>query len=500
MQSNGNSTFDIPSLSADGHHVAFQSFASDLFPDTNGTTDIAVHDLVSGQTIDGSVNSSGAQNTQASFTGVLSADGRYLCFASAGVFVTGDTNNKVDVFEKDLQTGAITRVSVGAGGAQGNDDSSGPAVSADGRYVAFVSFATNLVPGDTNAQADVFVRDTLSGTTTRVSVDSAGNQSSGGASNWCSISGDGRWIAFASYATNLVPNDTNGFADAFVHDRQTGATTRISVSSTGTQSNASFFGPIAISPDGRFCAWTSSASNLVPSDTNGNPDVFLRDRVAGTTEIVSLSASGQPSNGASYYAASISLDARYVAFISTATNLTPEGSNGHAQVFVRDRGLPPWFTTTCFGDGTVAPCPCNNSGLPGHGCQNSGSTGGALLTGSGVASLAEDSVHLTSAGEMNTSSSIFLQGDAVIAAIPFGNGLRCTGGHLKRPYTLAASGGVVSAPPSGQPSFSARSAALGDTIQPGSTRIYQVYYHDPNLTFCPNGFNVSNAIVVAWGS
>jgi hypothetical protein len=209
---------------------------------------------------------------------------------------------------------------------------------------------------------------------------------------------------------------------------------------------------------------------------------------------------GLPGNGPSAFYVSISADGRYVAFQSQATNLTSDGTNGHTQIFVRDRGPASSFTTTCFGDGTGATCPCNNNGQPGHGCQNSGSTGGALLTATGVASLSADTVHMTSSGEMPSSASIVLQGDAVIAQTPFGNGLRCTGGHLKRPYTANASGGVLNVPPSGNPSFSAKSAALGDPISAGSTRIYQVYYHDPNLTFCPNGFNVSNAMTVAGGS
>jgi hypothetical protein len=128
-----------------------------------------------------------------------------------------------------------------------------------------------------------------------------------------------------------------------------------------------------------------------------------------------------------------------------------------------------------------------------------GSTGGALLMATGVANLSADSLHMTSSGEMPSSTSILLQADAVIAQIPFGNGLRCTGGHLKRPYTANATGGVLNVPPTGQPSFSARSAALGDPIPSCSTRIYQVYYHDPNLTFCFNGFNVSDVIAIAWG-
>jgi hypothetical protein len=308
-------------------------------------------------------------------------------------------------------------------------------------------------------------------------------------------------VAFTSFATDLVAGDTNGFVDVFVRDMVAGVTTRVDVGLNGAQSNGAATSNPILSPDGRFVVFDSSATNLVTGDTNADGDVFMYDRTKGTTERVSLSASGAQANNTSFGPAGMSADARYIAFASNASNLAPADTNGSLlDVFLRDRGAASSFVSMCFGDGTGAACPCANTGLPGHGCQNSGSTGGALLSGSGVASLSADTVHLTSSGEMPSSSSIVLQGDAVVAQVPFGNGLRCTGGHLKRPYTANASGGVLNVPPSGQPSFSSRSAALGDPIQAGSTRIYQVYYHDPNLTFCPNGFNVSNAIVVEWGS
>jgi hypothetical protein len=161
-------------------------------------------------------------------------------------------------------------------------------------------------------------------------------------------------------------------------------------------------------------------------------------------------------------------------------------------------------TAFCPGDGSSTACPCSNSGATGHGCQNSAGTGGALLTASGSASLAADTLHFTSSGELPTALSILLQGESAIAPVHFGDGLRCAGGTLKRLYVDNASGGMMTAPQSGDPSVSARSSTLGDPIPLGATRNYQVYYRDPSSSFCPDPlgstFNVTSAIAIAWGS
>ena len=160
------------------------------------------------------------------------------------------------------------------------------------------------------------------------------------------------------------------------------------------------------------------------------------------------------------------------------------------------------MTSFCFGDGTTAACPCGNSGTGGHGCQNSSATGGALLAVAGSPSLSADTLSFTASGERPTAFTIFLQGNLEIAPVPFGDGLRCAGGALKRLYSHSASGGIVSAPQGADLPVSVRSAALGDAIPSGAIRIYQVYYRDPNPTFCPdppgNTFNSSNAYRVTW--
>ncbi len=233
-----------------------------------------------------------------------------------------------------LEAETTTRVSVSSTGAQGNGMSDYPDISDDGRIVAFASLATNLVAGDTNGQWDVFVRDLVANTTTRVSVNSAGVQGNG-RSEAPVLSADGRYVVFGSYATNLVTGDTNNKRDVFLHDRQTGTTTRVSVSSTGAQA-AGMSAFYAVSDNGRFVAFQSNAKNLVPGDTNGKTDVFVRDVVAGTTTRVSVSSAGVQGNNHSQYP-DISGDGRYVAFESLASNLVATPTVSLADVFVHDR-------------------------------------------------------------------------------------------------------------------------------------------------------------------
>src|SRR5216117_509323 len=248
------------------------------------------------------------EGNDTSLGSALSADGRFVAFDSAATdLVAGDTNGVSDVFVHDRQTGTTERVSVASDGAQGNGRSGlvtfafPPALSADGRFVAFVSFATNLVAGDTNGATDVFVHDRQTGTTERVSVASDGTESNA-ASLGSALSADGRFVAFQSDATNLVAGDTNGATDVFVHDRQTGMTERVSVASGGTEGNG-FSAGLALSADGRFVAFHSTATNLVAGDTNGATDVFVHDRQTGTTERVSVDSDGTQGNGPSAGAA-----------------------------------------------------------------------------------------------------------------------------------------------------------------------------------------------------
>jgi Tol biopolymer transport system component len=288
----------------------------------------------------------------------LSGDGRYVAFVSVATnLAAGDTNGSADVFVRDLRTGATERVSVANDGSEGAGTVFDvPALNDDGRFVAFSSGASNLVAGDTNGIIDVFVRNRQNNITERVSVASGGAQANGRSSS-PALSSDGRYVAFASDASNLVPADGNGVSDVFLRDRQSDTTERVSVATGGGEGNSNsappdLFAPtVAMSADARYVVFASAASNLVSGDTNGTADVFLRDRQSDETERVSLSVDGAEGDGSSEQP-SVSNDGRYVAFRSVAGNLVPADSGSNEDIFVRDRQLP---TTTLESAGSFPP-------------------------------------------------------------------------------------------------------------------------------------------------
>jgi Tol biopolymer transport system component len=333
----GNNMSLDPAISANGRYVAFASGASNLVPgDWNGYADVFVHDRQTGVTTLVSQGSGGAQGNADSRHPSISADGRYVAFESfAGDLVALDPNATYDIFVRDLQTGQTTLVSANYyTGASGNGPSFAPSISADGRFVAFSSDAPNLVGGDTNGRRDIFVRDMESNETTRASLNSSGEQALNGASYNPSISSDGHSVAFFSYADNLVPSDTNALNDIFVRDLSVGTTTRVSVDSAGNQATGPSQSPW-ISPDGRLVAFQSTAANLVAGDTNGKSDVFVADRQTGAVARVSVDSSGAQGNGDSFFP-SISGDGQHVAFFSDATNLVVGDTNGFRDAFVHD--------------------------------------------------------------------------------------------------------------------------------------------------------------------
>ena len=332
----GNGVSDDSYLSADGRWVTYRSTASNLVTgDTNGVMDAFVHDRLTDTTVRASTSSAGAQGNAQSDDSAISADGRYVVFRSqASNFVTGDTNGTSwDIFRKDLQTGAIVRASTSSSGAQSNGASHDPVVSADGRYVAFRSAATNLVTGDTNGQQDIFRKDVQTGTTIRVSIATSGTQGNA-LSDDPQISDDGNRIAFHGDATNLVTGDTNGVRDAFVRDVSAGTLVRASVSSTGTQGNGAS-GEVAISGDGTTVAWESDATNLVSGDTNAKRDVFTRVLASGTTARVSVT-DGEAQATNSSEAPSLSRTGTSIAFESLANNLVSGDTNSRKDIFIRD--------------------------------------------------------------------------------------------------------------------------------------------------------------------
>ena len=394
-QTTANSSSDEVAISADGRFAVFSSTADDLVAgDTNGERDIFVETLSSGAIERVSVSSAGVQANNFSFKPQVSADGRLVLFASTAtnlaatddvnqtdyfirdrqtgttqrltlngqslpieagpvlsgngrylVFTSylelaGDVNGSPDVYVYDRQNSSIDRVSISSSGQVANRGplDGVPTISADGRFVVFTSWATNLVPGDTNGWPDVFVRDRQNGVTERVSVNSAEQQSNNFAYGSAVISADGRFVAFDSEATNLVANDTNGSADVFARDRQLGLTTRVSVGAGGAQAGAPS-GVDAISNDGRFVSFVSTASNLVPGDSNGVMDYFIRDRQMGVTQRLDVSASGIQANAGSN-GGGISADGRLAIFLSGSDNLVAGDRNESADVFVRDRQVP----------------------------------------------------------------------------------------------------------------------------------------------------------------
>ncbi len=346
---NSNPSYN-PSISADGRYIAFQSDTTDLTATDDTATDnttpassvsgIFVYDDQSTETleridqgIDGSKANGDASNAK------ISGDGRYVAFSSkASNLIASDAaiadNLKQDIFVYDRINKTTELLSVSGDGTQGNGNSDQAAISNDGRYVAFISTASNLVEGDTNGKSDIFVYDRRTKRIERVSVSSTGEQGNGFA-NAPSISADGRFISYSSTADNLVEGDTNRAGDVFMYDRNTETTERISVSSTGEQANGFSFNH-GLSANGQYISYSSTASNLVANDLNNDRDVFVYDRIAGLTERVSVGAQEANSDGSSRESV-LSADGQFVAFQSTADNLVLGDRNLKSDIFVVDR-------------------------------------------------------------------------------------------------------------------------------------------------------------------
>jgi len=348
----GGAPADGPSsdaaVSADGVRVAFTSAASNLIAeDANGVTDVFYRDAT-GAVVPASVTPDGRPGNRPSSNPDLSADGRLLVFESdASDLVTGDSNGQRDVFLRDLQTGVTTRVSVADAGGQANAPSSNPAISADGHVVAFESSASNLVTGDTNRTADVFVRDLNGATTDRVSIDSSGRQQDKSVAApfrmVTDIDAQGQRIVFDSEATNLAPVDLNERADVFLHDRRSLRTRIVSASSANVQGNNDSVSP-SISPSGRYVTFQSFASNLAAADSTG-PDVFIRDLQLRATTQVSVASDGAKRQAEMpgqpvLQRPTISDDGSLAAFISSAPLLAAGDNDRLTDVFVR-RLAPP---------------------------------------------------------------------------------------------------------------------------------------------------------------
>jgi len=332
----GNAASETPDVSADGRMVVFTSEASNLVPDdANGKDDIFLHDWASGQTRRVSLAADGSEGNADSGWPAISADGRWVVFASdASNLVPGDTNGASDVFLVDLQGGGIERISVSAAGTQANGASTQPAISGNGRYIAFSSNATNLFSSATSGQQEVYLLDRSNGSLQWVSRPLPG-RTNNGSSIEPAISSDGNWVAFSSSSSQLVSNDTSLLRDIFLWSRTSGTILRITETASGADADSVSYVP-AISADGRYVVFRTYASNLVP-DTNALGDVYLYDRVNDSLEIASLANDGSQALNGSSDEAVVSDDGRFVAFRSNASNLIAGDSNGAADIFIRDR-------------------------------------------------------------------------------------------------------------------------------------------------------------------
>jgi Tol biopolymer transport system component len=336
-----NDSSFMEGMSPDGRYIVFTSRATNLAATTNGGTNVFLHDRLNHKTTLVSVSSSGVEGNESSYWARISADGRFVVFSSfATNLVSGDTNGWLDVFIRDRLLRTTRLVSATYDRTPANDSSLAPSISADGRYVAFKSFASNLVVGDGNALSDVFLRDMSVGVTRLVSITPTGYAGNGD-SAIPTLDDSGRYVVFVSSATDLVSGDTNDSNDVFVRDLTSSTTTRVSVSTEGMQGNGESGGPgyllsMDISTGGRYVAFSSLASNLVDGDTNEVADVFIRDRVNGVTTRVSMAYDGSEAAAPSTVdGVSISADGRYVCFSSTATNLIASDINGYEDLFVQ---------------------------------------------------------------------------------------------------------------------------------------------------------------------
>ncbi len=328
------------SVSTDGRYVAFSSDATNLVNgDGNGKGDVFLRDRQSGTTTLVSANSANTgSSTGKSFAPAISADGRYVAFVSeAADIVDGDTNGRPDVFIRDTQTNTTRLVTRSLTGGFGNGFAGEPSISANGQFVSFTSNSTNLtVLGDTNNRNDVYVRDMNAGTTKIISVNTTGNDTGNEVSFDSSMSADGRYVAFRSKATNIggtiVPNNA---INVFLRDTQTNATTLISVNQSGTSGSADSTSS-SVSADGQSVVFRSVASDLTPKDNNNTDDVFLRSVSAGTTTLLSINRQRTASGRGRSEFPSVSSDGHFAAFSSFAPDLVETDANGKEDVFLRD--------------------------------------------------------------------------------------------------------------------------------------------------------------------
>jgi Tol biopolymer transport system component len=329
----GNAQSHEAAISSNGRFVAFTSGASNLVKgDTNDANDVFVRDLKAGTTRRVSVGAGGQQANGSSFLPSISRNGRFVAFQSTAANLTRrDRNDSEDVFVRDLKKKTTSRVSVPPRGRQFAGPSALPVISDNGRYVAFISNPRNP------DIFDVYLRDRRA-KTTRLITNGVDGQPLNGATGQIAISGNGRYVGYMSDATNLVRGDTNGQWDTFVYDARTRVTRRVSVGTGGVQSNG-FSDQPSLSRTGRYVGFASEASNLVAGDTNDAGDAFVHDLRKGVTRRISVAGRQQANDtsGPSYAPqVALSADGHHAAFVSTATNLVAGDTNDAPDVYAWD--------------------------------------------------------------------------------------------------------------------------------------------------------------------
>lgn len=331
-------------VSDGGGMAVFSSTQTDLVSgDSNAAADIFLKNLTDGSIKRISVDATGAEGNALSHEATISKNGDYVVFHTDATNLDGTTSTAGQVYFYDVAGDSLSKISVNSAGVEANAYSNGLAISDDGRYIAFYSSATNLVDSDsdtvydddTNGLDDVFLYDRTLSKTTRISTDSSGVQSTGGASNGAvAMSGDGVYVAFSSAATNLVGSDTNSQGDIFIKNTSDQSISRISVQTGGAEASGGGSLNPDITSDGRYVVFESSATDMVSGDTNSLSDIFRHDTTTNTTVRVSTDISASEASGGGSYSPTISDDGDYVAFYSSATNLV-NGVTSGTHVYVK---------------------------------------------------------------------------------------------------------------------------------------------------------------------
>lgn len=466
----GNSSSDFPAASDDADFVAFTSFATNLVPgDTNFRGDVFVWRRAAGAILRASVGPGSVQADDHCEFPDIDPGGTLVVFHTAATTLDPtDTNGLKDVYLRNWYSGYTQRISRRPGGGAPNGNSEFAAISADGNFVVYTSHATDIVAGDTNGLSDVFLYDIAHDVTTRVSVGTGGVQGNG-QSRYATVSGGGRYVAFASESTNWIAG-TSIFFDCFVHDTLTGTTELVSRRSTGAPSNSTSLFP-EITPDGRFVAFTSYASNLVSQDGNGTSDVFLHDRIVGTTQRIGQGP-GYAEGDAYSGRATVSDDAYAFAFESDASNLIPGGNPARDAFHHRRCGATP--EPYCVSQTNSAGCT-------------------PRIFGVGTPRASGNDPFDVVATEILVDKSGLLFYGLTPAAIPFLGGTLCVQPPTQR-TPLQNSGGSPTSPCSGalRYDFGARiHSGIDPALQEGTTIYAQYWSRDPGD---PSTTNLTNAL------